>query len=161
MRKVIIISFLLVLGLKGFGQENIKSIDFIEFHMTYAKMRGRTLDIKMSKSDDNVSVHVNDMWNDIDTSFHIILKDYNDCLNSVMKINANELNQALNYDGFDGCTFTIEYGGIFNRISFKIWEPMSDTKKRKLSKYLIACKQILSSVNLLETEYFQKYFEEE
>lgn len=150
-----------MLGLNGFGQENIKSVDFIELHMTYAKMRGRTLDIKIFKKDNSVSVDINDTWNDIDTNFNIDIKEYNDCLNSVMKINTNELNQMLIYDGFDGCTFTIEYGGTFNSISFKIWEPISNTKKRKLSKYLIACKQILSSVNLLENEYFQKYFEEE
>ena len=120
--------------------------------------------VNFQRYGDSISVHIksepmsnqSDKWNKtkIDSTFEINKTEFDKIVKVVQKINCANIADGLDFTGLDGTTCEISYGGISTGISYTVWTPNYDTKKRNLEDYMEACKFILVTVKLDPKEIF-------
>ena len=149
--------------IETFSQEHgIYHVKFELYHSRRIPNNHVLVDIQ--RYGDSISVHVisepmnnqNEKWTKtrIDTTFNLEKIEFDKIVVAVKKINCGDISNGLNFTGLDGTTCMISYGGISTGISYEVWTPNYDTKKRNLEDYMEACKLILMKAKLNPKEIF-------
>jgi hypothetical protein len=140
-----------------YGQEHgVYQVKFEFYHSL--RIPNHHVSVEFQRYGESISVHVksepmkdqDSKWNDtkLDTTFELTKSDFDKIVEVVAKINCSDIVSGLDFTGLDGTTCEITYGSYAAGVSYKVWSPDYDTKKRNLEEYLEACKLILVTANL-------------
>ena len=154
--------FLLIIVLTSFtvetfGQDHgIYHVKFDFYHSR--RIPNHHVSVDFQRYGDSISVHIisepmgnqGEQWNKtkIDSTFELKKSEFDKVVETVQKINCSNIAAGLDYYGLDGTTCEISFGGISTEISYRVWTPDSDTKKRNIDDFMEACKMILMTVKL-------------
>lgn len=150
---------MLCIGLTAntYGQDHgVYQVKFDFYHSL--RIPNHHVSVEFQRYGDSISVHVksehmkdqDSKWNDtkLNTTFEMTKSDFDKIVEVVAKINCSDIASGLDSTGRDGTTCEITYGSYSSGISYKVWSPDYDTKKRNLEEYLEACELILVKANL-------------
>jgi hypothetical protein len=160
--------FLLIIMLTSFTIESFgqnHGIYYVKFDFYHSlRIPNYHVSVDFQRYGDSISVRIisepmknqDEKWNKtkIDSTFELEKSEFDKVVEAVQKINCANIADGLDYSGLDGTTCEISYGGISTGISYKVWTPDYDTKKRNLEDYMDACKLILMTVKLDYKEIF-------
>lgn len=150
-------------ALETFGQDH--GIYNVKFNFSHSRrIPNHHVSADFQRYGDSISVHVisepmsnqSDKWNKtkVDSTFVLDKTEFDKIVKAVQKINCVDITAGLDFTGRDGTVCEIFYGGISTGISYTVWAPDYDTKKRNLEDYMEACKFILVTVKLDPKEIF-------
>ena len=154
--KIILLFF--HIALTGFSQDGMYNIEFYFTHSLRIPMH--YVDIKISKRWQEISINAKTrplenypQWakSGTDTTFSLSQEQFQAIINSVKSISClsieKEISEQTNSLGLDGVTCKINYG-IQDIISYTIWSPDVETKKRGLTNFLNCCNLIIKTAGL-------------
>ncbi len=163
-KKILLLLILLTsYTVETFGQDH--GIYYVKFDFYHSRrIPNHHVSVNFQRYGDSISVHViskpmsnqSDKWNrtKIDSTFVLDKTEFDKIVQAVQKINCADIAAGLDFTGLDGTVCEISYGGISTGISYTVWTPNYDTKKRNLEDYMEACKFILVTVKLDPKEIF-------
>ena len=140
-----------------YGQDHgIYQVKFDFYHSL--RIPNHHVSVELQRYGDSIAVHVKSKpmkdqeskWDNtkVDTTFELTKSEFDKIVAVVAKINCSDIVSGLDFTGHDGTSCEITYGSYAAGISYKVWSPDYDTKKRNLEEYLEACKLILVTANL-------------
>lgn len=159
--RILFCIFLLGAGFLSFSQNTIYDIDFYFSHSR--RIPNANVEIKIERRGNEVKLSVKSTpaqddakWAKfkVDTSFAISMDKFNSLINSVKSISCENIVKEVGSSGLDGTTCEIKFGDYGSSISYEIWSPDYDTKKRNLTDFLNACTLIVETAGLNPKEIF-------
>jgi len=164
MRSLHLIATIFAIACNSDVRTNIRStsespdrITEISFHLEHSlRFPNHNVDITMDKRFDGVFIRVVSApmsghagWDStrVDTTYKIDETLFNRVLSSIRKISSKDLESA-GIVGDDGISCEIRFGDPQNYISYVVWTPYYDSKKRKTEDFLHACEQFISAAKL-------------
>jgi len=95
---------------------------------------------------------------DADTIIKISKEDFNLVTEKIMGLSSFEVLKGMNQSnpiiGNDGTGVILEIVLTMDKISYTIWNPSCDTKKRKLEPFLAICKELVLLAKMNPNDYF-------
>ena len=159
----LLLMLLTSLTIETYGQDH--GIYYVKFDFYHSRrIPNNHVSVEFQRFGDSISVHLisepmnnqSEEWNETkqDSTFELEKYEFDKIVEVVQKINCTDIAAGLDFTGLDGTTCKISYGGISTGISYKVWTPDYDTKKRNLEDYMSACKLILVTVKIEPKEIF-------
>jgi len=157
--------FFLLVSLNCFAQEKNPIYD-IEFHFGHSRrIPYAKVDIKIVRRGDHYKLFLKSsprdssgQWNysKKDTSFVISKEKFDELVKEVESISCTDIVKDAGTMGFDGNSCEIMFGSYGSSITYKIWSPEADTRKRNLNHFLNACNLILKTAGLKPDDILEK-----
>lgn len=156
-RTLVITAFCLIATLQISAQQN--DIYFVKFEFNHSlRIDNYHVLVELQRRGNDITVHVvTEPMEGYDGTkrnyqFELSKAEFDEVCAGVKQIDCKDIVNDLGTLGLDGTICEIEYGSYATAISYKVWSPDLDTRKRNLTPFLNACKLILETGKLKPKE---------
>jgi hypothetical protein len=157
MKRIII---LLIIGCLLNGTSLIAQ-DYYEINFSFTHSRRipyNYVNINIIKRQDIITIKVKSIpldtislkwkYSIIDTTFMLSKHELDILIQSLNKIKSSDIISKLDFIGFDGTSYAIEFGSFDNTVKYKVWSPDYNTIERNLQSFLETCKFFITTAKL-------------
>lgn len=155
MLRTLIFIVLGLLSVQSFAQTKIERISFKSRNVIKTPIVETSILIESSGIEVKVNVLSNEIYTDstmnktvIDTVYIIKYQAFDKLSDAVLSLPSSAFMANISFKGLGGCQTEIEFGNEFNSITYNVWSPNVETKKRELEPYIAVCKQVVKAGRL-------------
>lgn len=156
-KEILILSILLLFSSIIFSQSNLVFVSFKSRNTSQNPIVETT--IRIENNGVEASIHVTSMTiNDdgkkksevfIDSTYNLKLQNFEKFAQAALGLKSETFLPNINFKGLRGGKQTeIEFGNEYNSITYKVWSPFVETKKRQLDTYINTCKLFIKAGKL-------------